>query len=143
MANSIFRSRQPDSVELINTPEVKIPESKDLITTSIETGVEVPYTDYEQVNRKPYTVEHYQLGDRWEEGYAEEVATIEAYLKNKIDTGEIANSISAVKYELKNLEKINNLVHEERSVVKTGIIAAYVKFLMETDNIKYNVRKYR
>jgi len=137
MGSVTFRSKQTIE-ESVEKPKVIPVETQ----TEVDDHIEVPYTEYEHVNRKPFIADYYQLGERWEEGFGEEVLAIEGYLKHKINNGEIANSINAIKYELKKLEKVNNLNHEERSVVKTGVISAYVKFLMETDNIKYNMRKY-
>ena len=81
------------------------------------------------------------MGDN-AEVFSEELGLIGTYLDKKIEIGEIDDSIEAVKRELRNLEKMNNVRHEERAVVKTGTLAAYVKFLLETEGIKRNWRKY-
>jgi hypothetical protein len=105
--------------------------------------VEPPYLDYTKVHNHPYLVDHLQLGDRWEEGFSSEVGLVESYIKGRIENGDIPNSLTAVKEEIKKLEKINNISKEERPVMKAGILSAYVKFLMEADKVKYNIRKYR
>lgn len=115
---------------------------KDHVTHSVDTGVEVPFTDYEQEYNHPLAVDYFELGDNWEDGYSDEVGTIDMYLKKQVEKGELPNSIKAIKAEIKELEKINNLKKEERAVIKVGILAAYAKFLMEADGIKYKVRKY-
>lgn len=110
-----------------------------------ESSVEVPYLDYESANSKPFSVEYFNLGDLWDDpegGFTDEVSTIEEYFAKKIETGELANSISAVKHELKEIEKLHDLKDEERMTVKIGTIASYIKFLNETDGIKFNSRKY-
>lgn len=109
-------------------------------------NIEVPYTDYETQNGKPFVVDHYELSDHWKDyegGFGEEVATIDEYIQSKIQNGELANSQSAIKEELKKIEKATNMNKEERIVIKLGNISAYVKFLMESDNIKYNAKKYK
>lgn len=128
-------AKESVSKELPNAP-------KTVTSQSIDTGVEVPYTDYVAEHNHPLTVDYFELGDRWEDGYSDEVGTIETYLKNRVDKGDLANSPKAVKAELKELEKINNLKNEERTVIKVGILAAYAKFLLETEGIRYKVKKY-
>lgn len=119
--------------------EEKVPAAPKPVTTSeIDSGVKPPYTSY---GSKPYPADYFDLGDNWEV-FNEELGIIHEYLKKKIENGEIADSTEAAEHELKSLEKINNLKHEERAVVKTGTIASYVKFLMETEGIKRNWRKY-
>ena len=140
MIDTVFRSKINDK-----TAETAEPKKSDGSSSSVVDSVEVPYTDYETAHQKPYTVEHFKLDDLWDDpegGFNEEISTIEKYFKHKIDTGDMANSVSAVKNELKELEKINNLKNEERITLKLGVLAAYVKFLMETDGIMTKVRKH-
>lgn len=108
-------------------------------------SVEVPFTDYATAHQKPYTVEYFELSDLWDDpdgGFTEEVSVIDEYFTKQIEKGEISNDINSVKKALKEIEKLNDLKDEDRKTVKIGTIAAYVKFLMEVDGIKYNTRKY-
>ena len=108
--------------------------------------VEAPFTDYESQNGQPFLVDHYELPDTWGEvdgGFTTEVSTIDEYLNYLIDRGEISNTKKAVENELKKIEKLTNMKDEDRKSVKLGNIAAYTKFLMESENIKFNARKYR
>lgn len=109
------------------------------------TEVEPPYLDYMNDNAKPYVADHYRLGDNWDDpygGFPVEISTIEGYLRGRIQNGEIANSTSAVKEELKKLEKMTNVSKEERPLIKIETLAAYVRFLQKTNDIKSNLRKY-
>lgn len=125
-----------------HTEEVA-PKASDTSTThSMDLGVEIPFLDFERVNKHPLPVEYFNLGDRWEDGFSDEVSQLNTYLTEKVEKGDINNSISAVKKELKDLEKVNNIKDEERTVIKMGILSAYVKFLMESDGVKRNYRKY-
>ena len=134
--DTTFRNRVESKVE-------EAPKAPDTSTThSIDLGVDVPFLDYEQSYKHPIAVDYFELGDRWEEGFSNEVSIINSYLKEKVEKGDINNSISAAKKELKSLEKINNIKDEERSVIRIGILSAYVKFLMESDGVKRNYRKY-
>lgn len=107
--------------------------------------VEVPYTDYEKQHLKPYAAEYFNLGETWdssEGGFAKEIAIIEEYAQHKVRSGEVENSIDAVKNIIAKAEKMTNVPKEARQAERIGILSAYMKFLMESDNIKYNARKY-
>lgn len=138
--NTVFRER----VNQVEDTSNILLEPKDK-TVGQSDNVEVPYTDYQKVNGKPYTVDHFQLGNTWDDpdgGFEPEVMIIENYLKEKIRNGELANTKSAVKNELKQLERMNNLKNEERVVIKLGTLASFIKFLNETKQLNYNYRKY-
>jgi len=141
MADTTFRTpAEPD----LSPTERGLKSSKDT-HSEISNDVPVPFKDYEAQNKKPFTVDYYELTDTWRDrdgGYGEEVAIIEAYLHNMIDTGEVENSQEAIKRELKKIEKLTSMKDEGRTVIKVGTVAAYAEFLMKSDNIKYNVRKY-
>lgn len=130
-----------------NTEESK-PEVLPVSTHTTEQSVvniEVPYLDYEKSSGKPFIAEYFNLGDRWndrEGGFPEEVRVIEDYIKEKINSGESANSISAAKSILKGIEKLNNLTNEERSVVKIEIIKNYIEFMNKKGELMSNLKKY-
>jgi hypothetical protein len=117
---------------------------KDVTTTGTD-NVEVPYMDYEQTHSHPYSVDYFKLGDTWEDpagGFPKEINLIETYIKGKIDSGEIANSVTAIRDLIKHMEKFNNLNKEERSVVKIEVLSNYVEFMMKNDKVKSNLRRY-
>ena len=57
-------------------------------------------------------------------------------------SGVIANSPKAVKNELKKIEKLLGLKDEERTVMRVGKVAAYIRFLLETKGLEMNVKRY-
>lgn len=138
--DTVFRTPQ--------APASKGSESSNKVgpaSTVSTAAVEVPYLDYEKEHGKPYTVEHFVLGDTWKDptgGFPEEIGIIEDYFKDKIASGDIANSVTAVKDRLKEILKVTNMSKEERSVIKLETIAAYIKFLSESDDIKHNIKRY-
>lgn len=140
MSDTAFRAKvEPAKSESEVLPGGKTPN---VIETIKE---EVPYMDYERENNHPFTVDYFKLGDAWEDptgGFPKEVSLIEEYVKSKIDSGETANSVEAIKDVLKGIEKTTNTTKEGRNIVKMETIAAYVKFLMKSDNIKFNVSRY-
>lgn len=129
----------------VDTPatEETLPQPKN--ASQLGATVEVPYTSYSTEKNHPFTVDYFELGDTWnrpEGGFPNEISLLEDYLSEQISSGEIANSVSSVKERLKQMEKVNNLNKEERTLVKVETLAAYVKFLMEKDNIKKQIRHY-
>ena len=112
--------------------------------TPLTTKVEVPHTSYQAENGRPYTADHYDLGELWNEGRAfnEEVGVIEEYIESKIRSGEWANDRKAVKRELAKIEKLTNMKDETRQAVKIGVVSEHIKFMNEVDGIKSNSAKY-
>lgn len=141
MDNTVFRTKS----ELKPEAEEQLPKGKTNVRINPPVEIEVPFTSYAKEKGQPLSVDYFKLGKYWDDpdgGFEKEISSIEGYLLNKIEKGEIADTISAVKKELKKMEKINNLKDEERIVVKLGTLAAYTKFLTETKNIKKNWMKY-
>ena len=113
-------------------------------TAPIADDVAVPYLDYAKSKSHPYTVDYFKLGDTWKDptgGFSDEVNTIEKYFSTKIASGDISNSISAVEDRLKEILKVTNMSKEDRATVKIGTVAAYIKFLQESDGLKHQINK--
>ena len=75
-------------------------------------------------------------------GFKEDFDVISSYFKDKINQGEMSDSIESVNEKLKWIEKMANIDKTERTVMKIEKIKAFVKFLKETDQIKVNGAKY-
>ena len=132
-----FRTKQEAPVE----PQAKAATP----ATVLDSKVEVPFTDYESTNGKPFLVDHFQLGSHWNSkdgGFPEEVRTIENYLQSQAVDGEIDNSTKGVKDRLKAIEKVTGMDKENRMVVKLEILAEYIRFLSKTQDIKHNITRY-
>lgn len=141
MTDAAFR----EPSEPTRTPkEIVEPEDKEEPQDRVET-VEPPYLDYEVTKGQPYLVDHFELGASWNDpvgGFAKELSIIEEYIGNEIRTGKIGNDIVSAKEILKQAEKMTNTKSETRPVVKLGVLAEYMKFLMESGKIKYNAQRY-
>lgn len=113
-----------------------------------EVTVEPPFTSYEIDKGKPFLVDHYELGSLWNEtdmysnGYKDEVTSINTYLEHLINTGELNNTLESVRGKLKSIEKMINIPKDARTAVRVGQVAAYVDFLLKSDNIKKDSAKY-
>lgn len=138
MTDTVFRQKIEHTKEE-DRPIQSSEQAKPIVS------VEPPYLDYQKVNSRPYVADYFQLGEMWDDpvgGFPKEVSAIENYIQQKIVDGDMANSQSAVKEELKRILKINNLQKEERSILKIETLAANIQFLKKTDDIKHNMRRY-
>jgi len=119
-------------------------ENKTKAVTQTPTTVEPPYSEYESKNDKPYSVDYFELGRYWDHGelYNKEIGSIETYMSHLVKTGEINNSIKAVKNKMKKIEKMINIDPEDRKASRVGRVAAYMEFLIKADNIKRDSAKY-
>lgn len=105
----------------------------------------VPYTDYQKQHHHPYIVDHFELGDSWQDklgGFEGEVNAIESYFKDKIEQGEMKNDVESVREKLKGIYKLCGIDKTERTTMQIEKLAAYIDFLRKTDHIKLNNHKY-
>lgn len=143
--DSVFRTKvestpQPEPVAEAPKPSEPVPSPVS------DNTIEVPYTDYENAHSKPFAVDFFDLGDNWnsaEGGFSKEVAVIEEYFSKKIKTGELENSVKVIREKLKSIEKIANTHEDSRKTIRLGTISAYIEFLMKTDKVMYNARRYQ
>lgn len=113
------------------------------LKVSGESNVEVPFLDYRSEHKRPFCADFFELGDTGNsEIYDDDIGEIESYLKEQIDKGKMPNNTSIAKEKLKQMEKMIGYDKTERNVVKMAKLAAYVKFLRETDNIESQSNKY-
>jgi len=131
--NSVFR----ESVEPNEPVEEKSFEPQPSVS---DNRIEPPFTDYETAHGHPFVVDHYELGDTWQEkmgGFLPEVQEITTYLMRKIGAKEIDNSTDAVKETIKGLEKVSNVKKSDRIVTKIAKVSAYVEFLNKVDGARW------
>ena len=136
MSDSTFRSKITPTTTTIDA-DAKA-GTPDITPSSLTDHIEVPYTEYKTKNENQYLVDHYEIGDTWQEklgGFETEVNTIDMYIRDKIDSGLMDNSLAAVKETIKKLEKQSNVNKEDRTVSKIAKISAYAEFLMKTKRL--------
>lgn len=103
------------------------------------------FLGYEMETQKPYLSEYFNVQETWNEplaGFKEDFDVIDSYFKDKINHGEMEDTVEAVKEKLKWIEKMVNIDKTERTVMKIEKIKAFIRFLKETDLIKVNGAKY-
>ena len=135
---SVFRSEQ------IDTPVVvpKTASNKE-IKVSGDSDVEVPFLDYRSEHKIPFCADFFELGEQGNsEVYDDDIGEIEGYLKDLIDKGKMPNDTKMAREKIKQMEKMVGYDKTERTVVKMAKLAAYVKFLKETDDIESQSNKY-
>lgn len=137
--DNVFRAKVEPS------EESSVPEKEGKGETTHKTDVQAPYLDYERINHHPYIVDHFKLGDTWQDklgGFEKEVETIEGYFKGKIEQGELKNDTESVSEKLKSIYKLCGIDKTERTTMQIEKLAAYVEFLRKTDTISLNHNKY-
>ena len=137
MDNNVFRT------PVQNEAPLPIKEGKGESTHVSNT--DVPYTDYENVHNHPYLVDHFKLGDTWQDklgGFEKEIKTIDSYFKEKIESGVLKNDKEAVKEKIKEIYKFCKIDNTERTTMQIEKLAAYIEFLKKTDNINLNHKRY-
>lgn len=135
MSDTVFRSR---TVSTPSAPVVAPSDPKVLGNSSVE----VPYTEYQRETNESYVAKRYDLGDTWNDpaGFKEEVGQIEKFFKGEIERGKLDNTTKAVEAKIKEYEQVAGIDKTERTVMKIAKLAAYVKFLRETQNLeKYGI----
>lgn len=136
--NTTFRSAQTSTTQSVP----KTADNKD-INVGGESDIEVPFLDYRSEHKRPFCADFFDLGDIGNnEVYSDDIGEIESYLKEQVDNGKMTNSTSIAKEKLKQMEKMVGYDKTERTVVKMAKLAAYVKFLRETDSIESQSYKY-
>jgi hypothetical protein len=139
MNDGVFRSRsEPES-------DTQSELKADIQPHTFESDEEVPFTDYQKQHHHPFLVDHFNLGDSWADkfgGFKDEIDTIEGYFKSMIEKGEMKNEVDAVKEKFKEIYKLCKIDKTERITMQIEKLAAYIRFLIETDDIKLNHNKY-
>jgi len=110
-----------------------------------KSDIEPPFTDYEKQYKRPYLVDHFKIGEMWQDklgGFEGEIKSIESYFADKISAGEMKNEIGSVKEKLNSIYKLCNIDKTERTTMQIEKLAAYIDFLRKTDDIKLNHTKY-
>jgi len=134
----------PITAEQSEASKPPVFENKTKDITQTPTEVEPPYSEYESKKGKPFSVDYFELGDYWNEGelYNAEVKTIETYIDHLIKTGEVNNTIDAVKAKIKSVEKMIHSDPNDRKANRVALVAAHFEFLSKADEIKRNSAKF-
>ena len=102
-------------------------------STTEETSVEAPFTEYRNVNKLPLTAEYVDAKLTWDQaGMVEDVTNIEEYLTEMVNTGKLENSVKSAKGKLKELEKmsgIDKLESQAQRLIKLSEFVTYLKNL--------------
>lgn len=108
---------------------------------SATTDVEVPYTSYKSETGSSLVGEYFELGTS-ESEFSDEISAIESYFTDRVTNGGMANSPKVIKEAIKKMEKLSGIDQTERTTLKVAKLAAYIKFLKETEDIDRMVTRY-
>lgn len=104
-----------------------------------------PLIGYRAEKGSPFVVDHFQLGEYWNDpsaSWESEVSAIEGYLSDLVEKGEIENSTKAARAEIKRIEKLTGIDKEARTAIKVATLAEYVQFIRKAGDIKRNITRY-
>jgi hypothetical protein len=134
MSDNVFRTSQPapaPSTETVTT-------APDKSGTNPKAEVEVPYLDYKNEHKKPFSVDYFELGNLWDDrdgGFKSEISIIEDYMFHLIGSGKISNSTEAVREKIRSIEKMAGVSKFETTARRIGKITAFTKFLKDTEEL--------
>ena len=144
MVSTTFRSPETSDSSKV-TPEAPRPESEKPKAPAPEAAQSDSFTLYEGAYKHPYTADYFEVGKIYNEPgalFKEEVEKIEQYFAGKIRKGEMVDRAQTISEKLKAIEKHIGVDRSERPIIRLSKVAAYIDFLMKTDNIKLNQLKY-
>jgi hypothetical protein len=103
-------------------------------STTEQTTVEAPFTEYRNVNKLPLTADYIDAKLTWDEAYmVDDVMKIEDYLTTLVNTGELENSVKSAKNKLKDLEKMAGIDKLESKAQKLIKLATFVEYLQKLE----------
>jgi DNA-binding phage protein len=106
-------------------------------STTQKANTPVPFTEYRNVNKLPFTADYVDVKLTWDEAdMVEDVTNIEEYLTELVHTGELDNSIVSAKEKLKKLEKMAGIDKFESTAQKLIKLSEFVTYLRNINKRK-------
>ena len=103
-------------------------------STTEQSDVVVPFTEYRNVNKLPLTADYIDAKLTWDEAdMVDDVMAVEDYLTELVATGELENSIVSAKDKLKSLEKLAGIDKLESKAQRLIKLSTFVKYLKDLD----------
>ncbi len=102
------------------------------------------FIGYEVDNGVPYIIDYFDVADTYKvdpEAYME-ANEITQYLQDLVNTGQIDNTIDAVKAKLKQLEQLSGIEETDRVNMKLTRLAEYAKFENRINQAKRSAIKW-
>lgn len=107
-------------------------------STTEKADVEVPFTEYRNVNKLPFTADYVDAKLTWDEQLmTDDIMEIEDYLIELVNTGELDNSTKAARAKLKDMEKMANIDKIESKAQKLIKLAEFVHYMKRLDERKH------
>lgn len=96
----------------------------------IQTHAETLLATYKEDMGVPYTADYLDIKDIWDktEGLSKEVETIESYLQEQVELGNLENSTKSAEKYLKELESKAGINEYETTTKRITKILAYINF---------------
>ncbi len=143
MADTTFRKpvEKPKKEEI---GEEKVRPSLPKSVPVEEGETDVPVSLHKEIKGIPYSAVYFEIKEIWDDpdlGYKEDIEEIEAWYKEKVQSGEIEDRKESFEEFIKQAEKVTNTKNSPIAV-KTAKIAEWVRFMRRMDEIDKNRRRY-
>lgn len=140
MVSTTFRTQQPSApVKESPRQESKSPSAPAQVSD------DVPFTSWNIEHKVPFSAEFFDVAKIYNEPgalFTKEIENINKYFEDKVAHGEIVDDAGAIRHRLREIERHIGIEKGERPVIRISKVSAYIDFLRDTDNIKFNSMKY-
>lgn len=104
-------------------------------STTLRADVEVPFTDFRNEHKLPYTAKYLGIETVWDEDdMADDVMRIENYVEQLVKEGDVKNDIDSVKKKLRALEKVAGIDKIESNGSRINKLVAFINYMKDLDN---------
>lgn len=97
------------------------------------------FTGYEEDAGHSFVAKHYGIENIYREagnGVEADVRMLNEHIKNRIKTGDVEDSLDAVRKYLSHLEEVVGIQEHERTTMKLPQLVAYVRYMANKSLIK-------
>ena len=95
---------------------------------------EPPFTYYERLRGRPYSVDYFNLGlNWWFSNFPQEIETIEGFVRDEIQKYSLENSTQSYRDILAKLESVIGIKPTERGWKKMDRLVGYIKARQQAD----------
>jgi hypothetical protein len=136
--------RSVTDVQDITSDTTKLPETDSQQPITESEKADGVFVGYEFDNGVPYIIDYFGVNETYkaDPSMYDEAGEITQYLQDLVTTGEIDNSIVAVRAKLKQLEQLSGIEESDRINMKLTKLVEYAKFENKINQAKRNSIKW-
>jgi hypothetical protein len=136
--------RSATDVQDIVSDTTKLPETNSQQPIIGSEKADGAFVGYEFDNGVPFIIDYFGVSETYQADPAmyDEAEEITQYLQDLVTTGQIDNSITAVKAKLKQLEQLSGIEESDRINMKLTKLVEYAKFENKINQAKRSAIKW-